>query len=61
MADKFEDDPGYIYLQVTREEKAKSLSRAYDSKKNCWVSDPEEGLDIQIIYLHSKSFSLFVF
>jgi myosin protein heavy chain len=45
MAEKFEDDPGYIYLQVTREDKAKSLSRTYDSKKNCWVPDPEEGND----------------
>jgi hypothetical protein len=40
---KFEDDPGYIYLEVTREAKAKALARPYDSKKNCWVPDPEEG------------------
>ncbi|GMR57873.1 hypothetical protein PMAYCL1PPCAC_28068 [Pristionchus mayeri] len=43
MADSFENDPGFPYLGISREDKAKSLARPFDSKKNCWVPDAEEG------------------
>ena len=41
--DAFENDPGFIYLGITREAKAAATARAFDSKKNCWIADPEEG------------------
>uniref|UniRef100_A0A0N5ABN2 Myosin N-terminal SH3-like domain-containing protein n=1 Tax=Syphacia muris TaxID=451379 RepID=A0A0N5ABN2_9BILA len=44
-----EKDPGWQYLRQSREQAAKiklmikDQSRPYDSKKNCWVPDAEEG------------------
>ena len=41
--DAFENDAGYPYLAVSREEKAASAGRPFDSKKNVWVPDAEDG------------------
>uniref|UniRef100_A0A914WQU5 Myosin heavy chain n=1 Tax=Plectus sambesii TaxID=2011161 RepID=A0A914WQU5_9BILA len=41
--DAFENDPGYPFLAISREMKAAATSRPFDSKKNCWIADPEEG------------------
>ncbi|CAD6186727.1 unnamed protein product [Caenorhabditis auriculariae] len=41
--DAFENDPGFPYLGITREQKAASAARPFDSKKNCWIPDPEDG------------------
>ena len=38
-----EKDPGWQYLRRTREQMMEEQSRPYDSKKNCWVPDAEEG------------------
>ncbi|KHN79010.1 Myosin-4 [Toxocara canis] len=38
-----EKDPGWQYLRQTREQMAADQSKPYDSKKNCWVPDAEEG------------------
>lgn len=40
---KFEDDPGYPYLEVSREEKSVNAAKPFDSKKNCWIPDSEDG------------------
>ncbi|PIO73766.1 myosin head, partial [Teladorsagia circumcincta] len=39
----FEKDPGFQYLGLSREQKAESASRPFDSKKNVWVPDAEDG------------------
>lgn len=39
----FEKDPGYEFLAISREEKISFTSKPFDSKKNCWVPDAEEG------------------
>ncbi|KAE9548564.1 hypothetical protein FO519_008223, partial [Halicephalobus sp. NKZ332] len=41
--DSFDNDPGYIYLAISREEKISFTSKPFDSKKNCWVPDAEDG------------------
>nr|AAA73080.1 unnamed protein product [Brugia malayi] len=38
-----EKDPGWQYLRQTREQMAAEQSRPFDSKKNCWIPDAEEG------------------
>jgi myosin protein heavy chain len=38
-----EKDPGWKYLRLTRDELLKEQSKPYDSKKNCWVPDSDEG------------------
>ncbi|VDK50958.1 unnamed protein product, partial [Anisakis simplex] len=38
-----EKDPGWQYLRRSREQMAADQSKPYDSKKNCWVPDAEEG------------------
>ncbi|KAL3073419.1 hypothetical protein niasHT_038557 [Heterodera trifolii] len=43
MTHRYESDPGWIYLRLPREVLLKEQSRPYDSKKNVWVPDPEEG------------------
>ncbi|VDK86563.1 unnamed protein product, partial [Onchocerca ochengi] len=40
---KFEDDEGYKYLEVSREEKTQNAAKPFDSKKNCWIPDAEDG------------------
>lgn len=40
---ELEQDEAYPYLAVSREERAANSARAFDSKKNCWVSDTEDG------------------
>ncbi|KAK6025120.1 myosin head [Ostertagia ostertagi] len=39
----FEKDPGFQYLGLSREQRAESASRPFDSKKNVWVPDAEDG------------------
>ncbi|XGW09174.1 hypothetical protein V3C99_011464 [Haemonchus contortus] len=38
-----EKDPGWQYLRRSREQMLKDQSRPYDSKKNVWIPDAEEG------------------
>ncbi|CAO4363549.1 unnamed protein product [Caenorhabditis nigoni] len=38
-----EKDPGWQYLRRSREQILEDQSKPYDSKKNCWIPDPEEG------------------
>lgn len=38
-----ESDPGWKYLRRTREQQLEDQSRPYDSKKNVWIPDAEEG------------------
>ncbi|MCP9266367.1 Myosin-4 [Dirofilaria immitis] len=38
-----EKDPGWQYLRQTREQMAAEQSRPFDSKKNCWIPDAEDG------------------
>lgn len=40
---KFEEDEGFPFLEVSREEKAQNAARPFDSKKNCWIPDAEDG------------------
>ena len=39
----YENDPGWQYLRMSREQMIEEQSKPYDSKKNCWVPDSEEG------------------
>ena len=39
----FKSDPGYEFLGVSDQEKIQFTSQSFDSKKNCWVPDAEEG------------------
>ncbi|KAK6058401.1 myosin head [Cooperia oncophora] len=39
----FEKDPGFPFLGLSREARAESASRPFDSKKNVWVPDAEDG------------------
>ncbi|KJH47330.1 myosin head [Dictyocaulus viviparus] len=39
----YENDPGWQYLRRSREQIIEDESRPYDSKKNCWVPDAEDG------------------
>ncbi|CAJ0600448.1 unnamed protein product [Cylicocyclus nassatus] len=39
----YENDPGWRYLRQSRDDMLKDQSKPYDSKKNCWVPDEEEG------------------
>ncbi|EFP05608.1 hypothetical protein GCK72_018221 [Caenorhabditis remanei] len=41
--DAFENDPGFPFLGMSREAKAAASARPFDSKKNCWIPDPEDG------------------
>ncbi|WKX94490.1 hypothetical protein Q1695_011624 [Nippostrongylus brasiliensis] len=43
MALEHEKDPGWQYLRRSREQVIEDQSKPYDSKKNCWVPDAEEG------------------
>ncbi|EJW86925.1 myosin [Wuchereria bancrofti] len=40
---KFEDDDGYPYLEVSREERSTNAAKPFDSKKNCWIPDADDG------------------
>ena len=53
---KFEDDAGFVYLGMTREQKAESAAKPFDSKKNCWIPDDEEGWKLHSIPLKLHSF-----
>uniref|UniRef100_A0A7E4ZQZ6 Myosin-3 n=1 Tax=Panagrellus redivivus TaxID=6233 RepID=A0A7E4ZQZ6_PANRE len=39
----YENDPGWQYLRRTRDQMLADQSRPYDSKKNVWIPDSEEG------------------
>ncbi|CAB01576.2 Myosin-3 [Caenorhabditis elegans] len=41
--DAFENDPGFPFLGISREARAATAARPFDSKKNCWIPDPEDG------------------
>ncbi|TMS35327.1 hypothetical protein L596_002754 [Steinernema carpocapsae] len=41
--DAYEKDPGWQYLKRSREQILKDQSKPYDSKKNVWIPDAEEG------------------
>lgn len=41
---KFEEDEGYPYLEVSREEKSTNAAKPFDSKKNCWIPDADDGI-----------------
>ncbi|CAD6189770.1 unnamed protein product [Caenorhabditis auriculariae] len=43
MSLEHEKDPGWQYLRRSREQMLEDQSRPYDSKKNVWVPDAEEG------------------
>uniref|UniRef100_A0A0N4ZL86 Myosin head n=1 Tax=Parastrongyloides trichosuri TaxID=131310 RepID=A0A0N4ZL86_PARTI len=43
MSSEFENDEGYPFLAVSKDEKISLTSQPFDSKKNCWIPDPEEG------------------
>uniref|UniRef100_A0A1I7XKR3 Myosin N-terminal SH3-like domain-containing protein n=1 Tax=Heterorhabditis bacteriophora TaxID=37862 RepID=A0A1I7XKR3_HETBA len=43
MSGNFEQDEGFPFLGISREARAASASRPFDSKKNVWVPDPEDG------------------
>ncbi|CAJ0583983.1 unnamed protein product, partial [Mesorhabditis spiculigera] len=38
-----ENDPGWQYLRRSREQILEDQAKPYDSKKNCWIPDEEEG------------------
>ncbi|CAJ0963545.1 unnamed protein product, partial [Mesorhabditis belari] len=38
-----ENDPGWQFLRMSREQIIQDQSQPYDSKKNCWVPDEEDG------------------
>ena len=38
-----EDDPGWQYLRQKMEDALKDQTKPYDSKKNVWIADPDEG------------------
>ncbi|CAB3407384.1 unnamed protein product [Caenorhabditis bovis] len=40
---EYEKDPGWQYLRRSREQMLQDQSRPYDSKKNVWIPDAEEG------------------
>lgn len=43
MSFECEKDPGWIYLRLPRERLAEEQSKPFDSKKNVWCPDKEEG------------------
>ncbi|CAD5233385.1 unnamed protein product [Bursaphelenchus xylophilus] len=45
----YENDPGWKYLRRTREQILEDQSRPYDTKKDCWVPDEEEGYVAAVI------------
>ncbi|KHN73894.1 Myosin-4 [Toxocara canis] len=43
MSVENEKDPGWQYLRLSREQITQDQSAPYDSKKDCWIPDKEEG------------------
>ncbi|VDK52965.1 unnamed protein product [Anisakis simplex] len=43
MALGYENDPGWVYLRQSPEQLLAATTKKFDSKKNVWVADPEEG------------------
>ena len=44
----YENDPGWKYLRLSRDELAQAQAKPYDSAVDCWCPDPTEG------YVHGK-------
>uniref|UniRef100_A0AC34FCY2 Myosin motor domain-containing protein n=1 Tax=Panagrolaimus sp. ES5 TaxID=591445 RepID=A0AC34FCY2_9BILA len=44
----FEKDEGYKYLAISREEKLQFTSKPFDTKKNRWVPDAEDGNELTL-------------
>ena len=42
----FESDEGYPFLAISKDDKIKFASQPFDSKKNCWIPDEEDGIFI---------------
>lgn len=36
-------DPGWVYLRQSPEQALADQTKPYDSKKNVWIADPDEG------------------
>lgn len=51
---KFEDDEAYPFLEVSREEKAQNAAKPFDSKKNCWIPDTEDGKRFNFALLYIR-------
>uniref|UniRef100_A0A915A8A2 Myosin N-terminal SH3-like domain-containing protein n=2 Tax=Parascaris TaxID=6254 RepID=A0A915A8A2_PARUN len=44
MAIEYENDPGWVYLRQSPEQvHLAATTKKFDSKKNVWISDPQEG------------------
>ncbi|KAI6171120.1 Myosin SH3-like domain protein [Aphelenchoides bicaudatus] len=39
----YTSDPGWQFLRQTEEQRLAATTKKFDSKKNCWIADPEEG------------------
>ncbi|KAI1720615.1 myosin head (motor domain) domain-containing protein [Ditylenchus destructor] len=39
----FESDPGFEFLGISRNDRIAFTSQPFDSKKNCWIPDAEDG------------------
>jgi hypothetical protein len=56
----FEMDMGYPYLEVSRDEQVAYAAMPFDSKKNCWVPDQDEGkvhiYDVRYIFRGYSTF-----
>uniref|UniRef100_A0A0N5AQ97 Myosin head n=1 Tax=Syphacia muris TaxID=451379 RepID=A0A0N5AQ97_9BILA len=39
----YEQDPGWVYLRQSQEQLLAATTKKFDSKKNVWISDTEEG------------------
>jgi myosin protein heavy chain len=37
------DDPAWPYLRASREQQTKDAATPFDSKRNCWIVDAEDG------------------
>jgi myosin protein heavy chain len=44
MGMEFEADPGYEFLAVSKNDQIQFQSKPFDSKKNCWIPDAEDGM-----------------
>ena len=49
----FESDEGYPFLAISKDDKIKFASQPFDSKKNCWIPDEEDGKLFLIVKLYS--------
>lgn len=58
---EFENDEGYKFLAVSKDEQIQFTSKPFDTKKNCWIPDEEDGKRIWIalwdLYLLNFAYS----